>query len=82
MKHIDHVLTQLKDCVETLDLATRNVKSFYEMRVTDENGHRTVLETREKYLELLINVVSENLSFLIEEIEERESVKSNLKLIK
>ncbi|MCM3800058.1 hypothetical protein M4A92_15795 [Caldibacillus thermoamylovorans] len=75
--------TILKKLYEVMDIidGTLKQKENYTIETTSDKG-LTYTHDRENYLQLGLEVVSEELQWVIEEIEERAEKKSRFKVIK
>jgi sugar-specific transcriptional regulator TrmB len=82
MKFEESVIDQLKETLEILESALTDKRDSYPAQIIDENGTHDILETREEFLESMIDVSVTQLSMLLSDVEERKERKGKIKSVK
>ncbi|MGM7719393.1 hypothetical protein [Metabacillus sp. Hm71] len=82
MKFDEKIINQLNEAIDILTSSYMDRKPFYEVTITDENGSRTVLESREEHLQTLIDVAIQEICNALEDIEDRNNRLDTLRVIK
>jgi hypothetical protein len=70
-------IKRLTEVIEILESAFEDKKPFYEVTIIGKDGERRELESREQHLESLIDIALQ----ILDDVQERETIKSNFKLI-